>query len=126
MSDVIRERPKLDLGDDLDLSDFEIEVSPSERVIPSAAEVEEVSKNAGFPSRSAAKKITRRRRRKISPFQDQIGIKCRNGMKELFQELGDVMDTHDHTTFETAIQALLEKKGYDDLLRRFKRVTEAQ
>lgn len=126
MNEDVRERPKLDIGDDLDLSGFGADETVIERTEPSAAEVEAVSKSAGFPSRSAAKTTTRRRRRKTSPFQDQVGIKCRNGMKELFQDLGDVMNTHDHTTFEKAIQALLEQKGDVALLKRFKRLREVE
>lgn len=41
-------------------------------------------------------------------------------MKELFQDLGDALETHDHTTFEKAVQALLNEVGDSALIKRFK------
>lgn len=47
MSDMERGRPKLDLGNDLDLSDFSIgDVAPGKKE-PTAKEVKAVSNNAG-------------------------------------------------------------------------------
>lgn len=129
MTGEVRERPKVNLDDDdLDLSDFgvpkqEPETSPVE---PTAAQVKEVSEKAGFPSRSAKKPAQRRNRgrRKLSPFQDQIGIKCRTDMKELFQDLGDELGTYDHTTFERAIHALIVESGNKSLLARYEKITK--
>jgi len=129
MTNKVRERPKLNLDtdDDLDLSDFGVsDVSEEPQVEkvtePTAAAVEAVSKEAGFPSRSATKTTPRRRRKKTSPFQDQVGIKCRTAMKDLFQDLGDELNTHDHTTFERAIYALLKEVGDPRLIARYEQI----
>ena len=45
-------------------------------------------------------------------------------MKELFQDIGDYLDLRDHTTFERAILALLEKEGATDLLQKYRNITK--
>ena len=47
-------------------------------------------------------------------------MKYKEGVKALFQEMGDRLDVHDHTTFERALLALIEKEGYTDLATSFK------
>lgn len=126
MSADARERPKLNLGDDLDLSDFGVEEAPLAKTEPTAKQVAEVSKDAGFASRSPAKPTARRRRGKRSPFQIPLAIKSRAGMRELFQDLGDLLDTHDHTTLERAIAALIKETGDKTLMERFRRLTEGE
>jgi hypothetical protein len=76
---------------------------------------EATSEAAGFPSSEAKK--TRRRRTK-SPHTEQLGFKARSEVKEVFQELSDTLGIYDHTTFERAVVALLEKEGSTDLLSR--------
>lgn len=123
MSGDVRERPKvvLDDGDDaLDLSDF---AAPEETPAPTAAEIASVSKEAGFVSRSPSKPVPRRRRGKRSPFQIALAIKTRPGMRELFQDIGDLLDTHDHTTFERALKALIIELGDKDLLKEYEKLT---
>ena len=83
-------------------------------------ELESVAENSGFISRHAYKKS---RRRKKSPFECQIGIKVRPDIKELFQDIGEYLDVYDHTTFELAVLALLEKENVINLLNRFKKIT---
>ena len=83
-------------------------------------ELESVAENSGFISRQAYKK---NRRRKKSPFECQIGIKVRPDIKELFQDIGEYLDVYDHTTFELAVLALLEKENVINLLNRFKKIT---
>ena len=127
-----RSRPALNLGtddenDDLDLSAFGVdndkETPRVAQTEPTASEVRSISEAAGFPSRSAEAKSPRRRKRVLSPYKDQVGIKCRPGMKELFQDIGDELGTLDYTTFERALQALLRELDDHDLQSRFRRLT---
>lgn len=69
--------------------------------------IAEASEDAGFPSRQA--KSTGRRKRMKSPYTEQLGFKARPEVKAIFQELSDTMEIYDHTTFEMAVIALLEK-----------------
>jgi hypothetical protein len=45
-------------------------------------------------------------------------------MKALFQEIGDRLNIHDHTTFERALLALIEKEGYSDLGSQYTELTK--
>lgn len=83
--------------------------------------VEATSEAAGFPSREAKKA---RRKRAKSPHTEQLGFKARVEVKDVFQELSDTLGIYDHTTFERAVVALLEKEGRDDLLNRIKELTK--
>ena len=116
-----QERAKLNLDDEddgLDLTSFK----PTEREKEANQSlVEKASMDAGFPSRSPKKK---RRRRKPSPHVDQVNIRCRSGMREIFQELGEHLKTRDHTTFERAIRAVLVKEKLNDLLKEFDRIVD--
>ena len=82
--------------------------------------IEKVAEQSGFVSREPKRK----RRRKISPYTDQLGIKVRPQMKEIFQTIGERMEVYDHTTFENALLALLEKEGMQDLVEEFKTITK--
>lgn len=114
-----KERAHLNFNDDLDLSEFQ----PSKKVTkdkPDQKLVEEVAEQSGFPSRDPNKK---RRRRKPSPYVDQLNIRCRTEIKDIFQDLGELLDVRDHTTFEKAIKALIEKEGLNDLLTKYEKIT---
>lgn len=54
--------------------------------------VKAVAEKSNFPSREPKK------RRKVSPYTTQFGGKCRDGMKELFQDIGEYKNvmTHKH------------------------------
>lgn len=80
--------------------------------------VEKVAEKSGFVSRQP-----RKRRRLESPYQYQCNLKTREGIKEIFQEIGMRKQIFDHSTFEKAVLALLEKEGMDDLISQFKRIT---
>lgn len=111
-----KERAHLNFNDDLDLSDFQ----PAKRAIkdkPDQKLIEKVAEQSGFPSRDPGKK--QRRRRKPSPYIDQLNVRCRSGMKDIFQELGERLDVRDHTTFERALLALIEKEGLPDLEKQY-------
>lgn len=113
---MAKERAHLNFDDELDLTDFQ-PVEKKSKVKPDQKLVEKVAEQSGFPSRDPSKK--QRRRRKPSPYIDQLNIKCRPGMKEIFQDLGEYLDIRDHTTFEKAIKALIEKEGLGDLIVKY-------
>jgi len=75
------------------------------------SEIERIAHESGFVSRSP---ISRRIRPK-SPYTIQLNFKTRPGIKEIFQEVGARLQTFDHTTFERALLALLEKEKMKDL-----------
>jgi len=77
----------------------------------------EASQKHGFTSREPTKK-----RRKVSPYTAQFGGKCREGMKQLFQEIGDRMKTYDTETLELAILALIEKEKLNDLKKAYNNI----
>ncbi|MCP4698494.1 MAG: hypothetical protein GY862_16825 [Gammaproteobacteria bacterium] len=88
--------------------------------------VEAVAKTSGFTNRQHTKKRSDapRRRRKKSPFTEQLGVKTRPGMKEIFQDLGELIGEYDHTTLERALFALMkETRGAEDILARFEELT---
>lgn len=72
----------------------------------------------GFISRQPKK------RRKKSPYTAQFGGKCREGMKELFQDIAERMDLYDTKTLELAILALIEKQGFEDLMEQYKNLVK--
>lgn len=114
-----KERASLNLDDDLDLSGFAPKQQKNaERLDPKTLET--IAEQSGFVSRASK----RRRKRQRSPYQAQLNLKCREGVKTLFQELGDRLEVHDHTTFEQALLALIEKQGYSDLEAQFRELTK--
>lgn len=50
--------------------------------------------------------------------------KCRPQMRELFQNLSEHLDVYDHTTFERAILALIEKEGTEEHLSMYKDIVK--
>jgi hypothetical protein len=82
--------------------------------------VEETARSAGFTSREP----TRRKTKKRSPYTVQINLRARDGMKEIFQELGDRLNTYDQETFELALLSLIEKNGFSDTENRYKEITK--
>lgn len=92
-------------------------------------QIKEVANKSGFFSRQPQLQkvdhdIANRRRRKISPYNAQLGIKVRPEIKEIFQNISDTLGIHDCSTFELAILALLEKGNYSQLLDKYKQITE--
>lgn len=92
-------------------------------------QIKEVANKSGFFSRQPPLQkvdhdIANRRRRKISPYNAQLGIKVRPEIKEIFQNISDTLGIHDCSTFELAILALLEKGNYSQLLDKYKQITE--
>lgn len=113
------QRAGFGLDDDtIDIEEL-VETKPKPKPKPAdKTKITEVAEQSGFTSREPAPR--QRRRRKKSPFTDQQAIRVRPGMKSLFQDLGEHLDVMDHTTFEKAIEALIEKEGTDEQLVRFK------
>ena len=79
-------------------------------------ELKKVSEQSGFISRESKK----RRVRPSSPHVIQVNLKTRDGVKDIFQEAGARLGTFDHTTFENALLALLEKEKMVDLSKELK------
>ena len=81
--------------------------------------VEEGAKH-GFVSREP------RKRRRVSPYTAQFGGKCREGMKALFQDIGEHLGCYDTETLEKAILALIEKEGLHnkDIGKRYKELVK--
>ena len=117
---MTKQRAHLNLNDDLDISEF-IPVKKERNRETEIKTLEKVAEQSGFVSR---KNKSQRRRRPQSPFKNQLNLKCRDGIKELFQDIGEELGIHDHTTFEQALLALIEKKGLDDLLQGYKEITK--
>lgn len=107
--------------------DFEegIDLDLVERVSNSGKSVnykdlEKVAADSGFIKRLPQPRKTRRKR---SPYTEQLGIKVRPLIKDIFQALGEKLSVYDHTTFELAILALIEKENDQDLIRKYKDIT---
>ncbi len=111
----------MNLEEDLDLTIFTPKQAKEANDPADKKILEGVAEETGFTSREPK---GRRRRRKRSPYQVQVNVKCRTDMKPLFQELGDRLNIHDHTTFERSLLALMEKEGFDDLIEQYKEATE--
>ena len=78
----------------------------------------EVGAQTGFVSREP------RRRPRRTPYTAQFGGKCREGMKPLFQEIGDKLECYDTETLELAILALIEKEGLTEIEKKFRKLTQ--
>ena len=117
---MFKERAHLNLADEdeLDLSEFTPTQSKKQDIIDTK-KIEEVAERSGFISRA---RKSRRRKIQESPYKNQLNLKCRDGMKELFQAIGDRLVVHDHTTFELAILALIEKEDYKDLFQSYNEI----
>jgi hypothetical protein len=83
-------------------------------------DLEKVASESGFVKRLPKK---RKNRRKRSPYTEQLGIKIRPLIKEIFQEIGEKLSIYDHTTFELAILALIEKENDQELIKKYKTAT---
>lgn len=83
-------------------------------------DLEKVASESGFVKRLPQK---RKNRRKRSPYTEQLGIKIRPLIKEIFQEIGEKLSIYDHTTFELAILALIEKENDQELIKKYKTAT---
>lgn len=115
---MAKERAHLDLSDDLDVSEF-LPLKKERTQEIETKTLEKVAEQSGFVSR---KHKSQRRRRPQSPYKTQLNVKCRDEMKELFQDIGDELDFHDRTTFEQALLALIEKYELSELLKRYREI----
>ena len=116
---MTKERAHLNLSDDLDISEF-LPVKKERNKDTEIKTIEKVAEQSGFVSR---KNKIQRRRKPQKKIKNQLNLKCRDGIKELFQDIGAQLDVHDHTTFEQALLALIEKNSLNDLLQRYKEIT---
>ena len=114
------ERASIGLEEDA-ISIEELATANQQNVKPTPKQQAKIYKEAeklGFVSRQPIK------RRKVSPYTDQFGGKCREGMKALFQDIGEHLGCYNTETLERAILALIEKEGLDDLAKRYKSLVE--
>lgn len=105
-------------NEEVDIADL---IAPDRREKPTREEFTNVELEAealGFVRRQPKK------RRRMSPYTAQFGGKCRPGMKEIFQEIGERLDLYDTQTLERAILALLEKEELDDLVGQFEKLVK--
>ncbi len=113
-----QQRTSLGLNDDETPIDIE-QVAGMLRPAPTSAQQKSIIKageTQGFVSRVVKK------RRQVSPYQAQFGGKCREGMKTLFQEVAERLNIYDTQALELAICALIEKNGFDDLLKKYQKL----
>ena len=102
----------------IDLQELVIKGEQSHKLTPDQQKImEREGAKLGFVSRQPKK------RRRVSPYTAQFGGKCREGMKTLFQDIGEHMGCYDTETLEKAIFALLEKENLYELQKRFKEIT---
>lgn len=114
------ERAGLNLDEDLDLTDF----TPKVRTRPGREEETRAIKQAAEQSGFTSREPRVRRRKPVSPYKIQLNLKVRDGIKELFQDVGERLRVHDKTAFERALLALIEKEGQGDLLQRYREIVK--
>ena len=105
-----------DTSDGIDLE--ELTQKPVQPKHIGKAQLEEIAKKTGFISRLPRKKRSR------TKYTSQLNIKIREGVKPLFQEIGEHLEIFDNETFERAMLALIEKEGTKEHLTRFKELTK--
>lgn len=110
-------RAGLDLNEIIDIETLKSDNKKNASI--NQKEIERVAETSGFIKRLPT---NNRRRRKKSPYTEQVGIKVRPSMKKIFQDIGDKLSTYDHTTFELAILALLEKENEIDMINQYKKI----
>lgn len=115
-----RERAGLNLSDDLDLTSFVPKTRPRPESEEESRAIKQAAEQSGFISREPRM----RRRKPASPYKIQLNLKVRDGIKELFQDLGERLYIHDKTVFERALLALIEKEGQGDLLQRYREIVK--
>lgn len=115
-----KERAGLDLGEDLDLTVF----TPKTHTRHDSEEEKHAIKQSAEQSGFISREPRIRRRKPVSPYKIQLNLKVRDGIKELFQDLGERLHVHDKTVFERALLALLEKEGQSDLLQRYREIVK--
>ena len=118
------QRPTLDLDDDSEPVSIEELAGKSgvQKNLIDPESVKNVAEQSGFPSREDASKP--RRRRKKSPYTQQLGLKVRPQMRELFQDMGEHLGVYDHTAFERAILALIAAEGTPEQLKTYKAIVK--
>jgi hypothetical protein len=111
-------RASFNLDEEIDIGLVE-KVSRNSELV-NYKDLEKVASESGFVKRLPQK---RKNRRKRSPYTEQLGIKIRPLIKEIFQEIGEKLSIYDHTTFELAIFALIEKENDQELIKKYKTAT---
>ena len=115
-----RERAGLNLNEDLDLSGFAPKIRPRPKSEEENHAIKQAAEQSGFTSREPKM----RRRKPSSPYKIQLNLKVRDGIKELFQDVGERLHVHDKTAFERALLALIEKEQQSDLLQRYRDIVK--
>jgi hypothetical protein len=115
-----RERAGLNLDEDLDLTVFAPKTRPRPESEIENRAIKQAAEQSGFTSREPRM----RRRKPMSPYKIQLNLKVRDGIKELFQDVGERLRIHDKTVFERALLALIEKEGQGDLLQRYREIVK--
>lgn len=110
-------------GDTIDLSEIAECNSAAQASQYDTHALRQASEQAGFPSREPHPATQKRRRRKRSPYTEQLNFKVRVGFKELLQDVADDLKMTDAETLEQALHALLEKQAMHDRLKLLAKLT---
>ena len=111
-----KERGSLGLDNTIDLDELTTAFSTTKQI--DKAKLDKIAEETGFTSRLPRKKRSR------TKYTAQINIKIKEGIKPLFQEIGEQLETFDNETFELAMLALIEKNGTKEQLKRLKEILE--
>lgn len=115
-----KKRQSLGFDDDIDIG----ELSGTRTTPPTDQQyrsMQAAGEKYGFTHREPKKKKPRAR----SPYVVQKNIKMRIGMPELLEELTAIGGWKtDQETLEYAIRALIERGGFEDLMKEFKKLTD--
>ena len=107
------------IDDEIDLADLVRNTDFEKPTLDQQKAISEEAKKTGFISREPRKMG----RPRTSPYKAQFGGRCREGMKELFKEIGMRLNTHDTVTLELAILALIEQEHLDDIKVMYENIT---
>jgi hypothetical protein len=111
-----KKRDSLGFDDTIDLEELTVKLTPPKQI--DKAKLNKIAEQTGFINRQPRKKRSR------TKYTAQINIKIREGIKQLFQEMGTHLETFDNETFELAMLALIEKSGTKEQLNRLKELLE--
>lgn len=118
-----KDRPAFNL--DIDEEDIDIsqlsntrKSKPQPKPKTDDSVLKKTAEASGFVSRQP-------RSRKRSTFTEQMNFKCRPGMKELIQGVGEALDVRDYDTLERAVLALIEKEKLSEQAKRFREITNS-
>lgn len=103
-----------DEQDDINLDDFTnntVNKTVDKDAIRAAAEKHGFGGGKTAPKEEVSAEKRSRRRRAASPYTVQVGARARPEIKEIFQEVNDLLGIYDNASFEQAVLAFCEKNS---------------